>query len=423
MPVYEEKKKREGKTQYYIRTYVKDENGNTKQITRHNKEWLGRNGKFEAQKEENRLRSHGLREEKEQKKRTVTLSELEEEFLEYISKNVDEDTLHANRVLLDHFCQSDKTNQVSTFPNAKVLNITEEMYIKWQKEMVNKKYFRGRQEKPLSIGYLNTIHNVICRMYDFAIHKDYCKINIARLSGKFGTYKEQKMSKKIVDYSTINFEEYVKLLEVSKTNLKYNTYFDLEFSRGVRTGEIRAFRVCDYIPEKKELMVNHTLSKKNVLKSPKTLASKAPIKLTEELNQKIQNLIDILSKQSNFNNQWFIFGGEKPISSHALDYNKDKYFKLAGINKHLRLHDFRHSCATWLFSIGVPITVISKMLRHSSVKETLQTYVHLANEDYNFYLNAIGQIQNSDKGIDILKHNWYNYLCEQDQKQDQVFVH
>lgn len=390
MPVYEEKKKREGKTQYYIRTYVKDENGNTKQITRHNKTWLGRNGKFEAQKEENRLKSNGLEEEKENKKKAITLAELEEEFLEHISSKADIDTLEANRILLNHFCQYDNTGQVKTFPNKYAHLVDENMLETWQQQMINKTYMKGKHKIKLSIKRLNAIHNAVCRMFDFAMNKGYCTKNVARIIDKFGTYKEQKGYGKR-NYTVIDYAEYLKLLDVSKDNKKINTYFDLSFRRGVRPGEIRAFRVCDYNSEKMELMVNHTLSKKNKLKQPKTSSSKAPIKLSEELNQKIQELITILSKNPRFNNQWFIFGGEKPISSHALDYNKDKYLKLAGIDKHLRLHDFRHSCATWLFSINVPITVISKILRHASTDETLKTYVHLVEKDYNLYLKSIDE--------------------------------
>ncbi len=67
MPIYEEmiKDKKtgkkipkmvDGKKQYYIRTYIKDEFGNSKQITRHNPDWLGKVGKTEASREENRLK-------------------------------------------------------------------------------------------------------------------------------------------------------------------------------------------------------------------------------------------------------------------------------------------------------------------------------------------------------------------------------
>ena len=105
--------------------------------------------------------------------------------------------------------------------------------------------------------------------------------------------------------------------------------------------------------------------------------------------EKIKKLICFLSRQPGFNENWYIFGGANPISCNALNYSKEKYFKLANINKHLRLHDLRHSCATWLFSKNIPITVISKILRHSNIEETMKTYVHLTDKDYNYYLDVI----------------------------------
>ena len=45
MPVYAEKELIDGQKRWYIRTYVEDEFGKTKQITKHNKKWIGRDGK------------------------------------------------------------------------------------------------------------------------------------------------------------------------------------------------------------------------------------------------------------------------------------------------------------------------------------------------------------------------------------------
>ena len=63
--------------------------------------------------------------------------------------------------------------------------------------------------------------------------------------------KEIQISLYNQNYTTIEYGEYLKLLDVSKNDLKYNTYFDLSFTRGPRPGEIRAFRIKDYNKEKK----------------------------------------------------------------------------------------------------------------------------------------------------------------------------
>ena len=42
--------------------------------------------------------------------------------------------------------------------------------------------------------------------------------------------------------------------------------------------------------------------------------------------------------------------------------------------KKMRFHDLRHSCATALLDMDVPLKVISQMLGHSSIKITADTY-------------------------------------------------
>ena len=405
MPVYVEKtkdkngktidKKANGQKQYFIRTYVEDEFGNHKQITRHNKKWLGRDGYIKAMQEEVRLKNEKTI--KENKEKNLTLRDLKNKYLEYIKPRVDIDTFDGKIAKLNHFCEIDKTNQVKTLPDYKITKINKDIYIEWQQQMRKKKYSKGKTFFNYSIDRLNRIHNEIVLMFNYAVNEGLILLNPASQAGKFGTPKEISLSKKSNSYNVINYDEYLMLMKVTKGNNKYNTLFDLMFSCGPRAGEVRAFRVKDYSYEQKQLMVNFTMSKHNILKEPKTASSKAPIDLDDELNEKINNLINAIKNKEGFNDGWFIFNGENPLSSHSIDYNKDKYFKLAGINKHLRLHDFRHSCATWLFSIGTPITVISRILRHQDISVTMKTYTHLLEKDYKYELKRINSIKKNDK--------------------------
>ena len=42
----------------------------------------------------------------------------------------------------------------------------------------------------------------------------------------------------------------------------------------------------------------------------------------------------------------------------------------------VRIHDLRHSCASYLLGKGVPIHVVSALLGHSRVSTTLDIYSH-----------------------------------------------
>ena len=50
--------------------------------------------------------------------------------------------------------------------------------------------------------------------------------------------------------------------------------------------------------------------------------------------------------------------------------------KEAGL-KQIRLHDFRHSCASLLINNGANIMIVAKYLGHTKIDETLNTYSHL----------------------------------------------
>lgn len=54
-----------------------------------------------------------------------------------------------------------------------------------------------------------------------------------------------------------------------------------------------------------------------------------------------------------------------------------KYTKMAGIERNITPHMFRHSFATYLIEEEVDVTYVQKILGHSSIKTT-QIYIHIA---------------------------------------------
>ncbi len=49
--------------------------------------------------------------------------------------------------------------------------------------------------------------------------------------------------------------------------------------------------------------------------------------------------------------------------------------------RHVRFHDLRHTMATLLLKIGVPLVTVQRILRHKDVRLTASTYGHLSIED------------------------------------------
>ena len=59
---------------------------------------------------------------------------------------------------------------------------------------------------------------------------------------------------------------------------------------------------------------------------------------------------------------------------------------------HIRIHDLRHSHATVLASNNVPIPVISARFGHSSIAETMKTYIHLFKGDDQRAVDVIDSV-------------------------------
>lgn len=68
----------------------------------------------------------------------------------------------------------------------------------------------------------------------------------------------------------------------------------------------------------------------------------------------------------------------------------------AGVKRHLRFHDLRHTCATLFIQAGVGLPVLQRILGHASITMTVNTYGHLVVDDMAREMSRliIGGVQN-----------------------------
>ena len=80
------------------------------------------------------------------------------------------------------------------------------------------------------------------------------------------------------------------------------------------------------------------------------------------------------------------------MSGATLKLNKKKYTKISGL-KEIRIHDFRHSCASLLINtLRVPITSVCKYLGHENPQITLTTYSHFYQENLEQIASGLDKI-------------------------------
>ena len=95
---------------------------------------------------------------------------------------------------------------------------------------------------------------------------------------------------------------------------------------------------------------------------------------------------DYLRKYGSFSDDYFVFGGLKPLAPTTIDrYKKEAYIKakLPCITQ----HEFRHSYATRKIHKNVPIDVVSRSMGHSKVSTTLDIYLHQEKNTMNVFFS------------------------------------
>lgn len=95
-------------------------------------------------------------------------------------------------------------------------------------------------------------------------------------------------------------------------------------------------------------------------------------------------ILDILKEYYEYNSEAIKLSGFFFVNSRGNRYTEQsirlmlkKYTKLAGIERNITPHMFRHSFATYLIEEEVDVTYVQQILGHSSIKTT-QIYIHIA---------------------------------------------
>lgn len=191
---------------------------------------------------------------------------------------------------------------------------------------------------------------------------------------------------------TLNeFKAFYKTLDSDMKRL----LFSVLFFYGLRINEALALRRSDFA--EKSLSVGATISIKNVerkllVTSPKTRTSVAALPMLKRIWDLYQRLPCSL-----VDDYVFTFGNGRPIGMTSVARWLNAGADGAGLAR-ISPHCLRDSCATWLFSQGSDIRLVSRWLRHSSISVTMDCYLRLyGNELGDFSRKVDSLISESDK--------------------------
>lgn len=281
------------------------------------------------------------------------------------------------------------------FKNTNIYNLTEKDILKWKDELSASNYSRK---------YLSKIY------YVFAIFFDYCCLyydldnNIVR---NVGNFKVPPKKKKTDFYTLEEFNTFIKGFD----NIIYKSFFVLMFYTGTRPSEAMALKFSDI--NKNYLSINKSIERRGNrdICTTKNVYSNRNIVLCNQVIKCIFELKRFYTiKYGEFLDDYFIFGGKKPLSSTSIDRYKLEACRKTNIRP-ITQHQFRHSYATYLISNGIALNTVSKLLGHSNIDTTARVYVHqdLTQEkrvlntlnSNNFFANLTRDFK---RKLSILKH-------------------
>lgn len=208
------------------------------------------------------------------------------------------------------------------------------------------------------------------------------------------------------DHRVLSIEEQEKFLKAAKGSHNYYQYaFILE--TGLRTGELIGLTWDNVDWNKRALTINKTLEfrhNQNFWRAgpPKSLKSYRTIPLTStaynillEIKEKRnhQKLSDDLSQELTFTDRltgqtstlvmhdlvFINFRTGMPAKNSSYDTHLLKLCKAADIPS-ISMHTLRHTFATRAIEKGVQPKVLQQLLGHSSIKTTMDTYVHVTDD-------------------------------------------
>lgn len=282
-------------------------------------------------------------------------------------------------------------------------------------KMYSELLLKGRKDNAkggLSVKTVRNIHLVLHKALEEAYEREYIEKNPASIA-KVPTMKSLNVQKR--EIQVYSKDEQMKLINMAKEDKIYGTVVIFALYTGMRKGEILGLQWDDIDFENKTIRINkqltrlknydsnaETKTKLDIQYNTKTSNSTRIIPMSDSLENILKGQLQLQKENKRafgnlYQNSKMVFCRE---DGHYLDPDTvlDKYHKLvekAKVKK-CTFHALRHTFASRALESNISPKVVSKLLGHSSVQFTLDTYTHVLSElqvnemdKLDKYLNSI----------------------------------
>lgn len=371
MAVYQEKNKKKwtkDSRKWYYKCYYKDLQGNN--ACKKSKLFIS---KKEAQDQERIfLNEVNLN----IPTKAITFKELIDEYLNFQKDKVKITTFKDTKKRFKKF---------EKLYNIKLSDFNIKHFEAWKNEINNNK-------KEYQTSYKNTLYKNLRALLNFAI-KYYDMFFLNSIMNKMTNFNNPNELKKEMNFFT--YDEFKSFIELEQ-DIRYKCFYETLYYCGLRKGEANALNWNDIDFNKNTININKNVSlkikgEKYTIIPVKTKGSNRILPLPNILSKHLKELKEYYSNYKNFEMSWFTFGGIYPLTDSTIQLRKDNYCEKIG--KTIRIHDFRHSCASLLINNGASITLVSKYLGHSKISTTLDTYTHLFKNQFDEIIDFMNKLK------------------------------
>jgi integrase len=230
---------------------------------------------------------------------------------------------------------------------------TKEILLQWRIELSKMPY--STRTKNNTIQYVKGAFRFASDIYGIP--------NVAVVLKNLKKSEEELQTEEMSVWTVDQFNQFLEHVH----NPLYAIFFHTLFWTGARRGEIIALQCSDLTDH--EIYIHQSLRRKVTgVKSTKTKTNRH-VRLDDVTYSKLLDL------KKEFKHG-FLFGGDDCLAPQTVQSQFERALKESGLPP-IRLHDLRHSHATWLINSGVNIVAVSKRLGHADINTTLKTYTHL----------------------------------------------
>ena len=297
---------------------------------------------------------------------SLTFVDLYSSFIEYKKTRVKGSTLISLNTLFNGYI-------LPAFGNKVVDKITKQDILKFQNELET-------NPDKLSFNYKTKIRQTLSALFNYGIMYFDIKKNPVKLVENF------KNMEAPAEMQVWTLDEFITFASVID-NLKYKAYFSLLYLTGCRKNEATPLLWDDIDLVNNTINFNKTYTRKTdngsfEITLPKSLSSIRKIGIPQNLAKMLIEFKSVASEN------YYVFGTDTPPTESPIQRAFERYIKRSELHA-IRIHDLRHSHASYLISTGATIVAVAKRLGHSDIEQTLNTYAHFFKEDESKILDTL----------------------------------